>query len=191
MHMVYPVSCERFLTLTLSSRLTAKQNAICTLRLIAVYAVAVGRIGRDAMGSNLQQHASQLHAQHASDSISMSNINVLSLLDPSNHSSLLSKQSHDGAQGHLGQYDAPDAFLTHRDLVSRGNGVGNGLDHSSGWNSIAKSEPVSESRMDSHTPDNHHGATENGAEKNMQDLLESVQRRNPVDTHGWKVGLQE
>ncbi|NJO23521.1 MAG: hypothetical protein HC868_12035 [Sphingomonadales bacterium] len=61
------------------------------------------------------------------------------------------------------------------------------MDHSNGWSSIAKSEPMQDSRMGSHAPDNHHGAAEDGSEKNMQDLLESVQRRNPMDTHGWKV----
>ena len=146
--------------------------------------VAVGTMGRDSMGSNLHtaSHLSQ-HAQHASDNHSMSNINVLSLLDPSNHSNLLGKQSNDGAQPH--QYDVPDAFLTHGDLLS-GRGVSNGMDHHA-WNSIAKSGPMQDNGMGAHAPDSHHGPAENGSEKNMQDLLESVQRRNPIDTHGWKV----
>lgn len=139
------------------------------------------------MGSSLQQHAvAQLQqAQHASDNHSMSNINVLSLLDPSNHSNLLGKQSNDGAQAHVGQYDAQDAYLTHRDLLA--GGISSGMDRNNVWNHIPKSEPIQDNRMGAYTPDNQHGATENGSEKNMQDLLESVQRRNPMDTHGWKV----
>lgn len=141
-------------------------------------------MGRDSqMNAALQQHAS-LQQSHASDNHSMSNINVLSLLDASNHPSLLSKQSNDAAQ----QYGGRDSYLTHQDLVARSNGISNGIDHTA-WNNVAKAEPVQDSRMGARTPD-HHGATENGTEKNMQDLLESVQRRNPMDTHGWKVGFK-
>lgn len=141
-------------------------------------------MGRGGLGSSLQQHSgAQLqHGQHATDNHSMSNINVLSLLDPSNHSNLLGKQGNDGTQGR--QYDGSDAFLTHRDLMA--GGVSNGVDHNA-WSNAPKSEPMQDNRMGGHATDSHHGAAESGSEKNMQDLLESVQRRNPVDPCGWKV----
>jgi hypothetical protein len=121
---------------------------------------------------------------------------VLSLLDPANQTSLLGKPPGGlpgagvgGTGTNGGAYEHPDDLLTRRDLLTSTGMPARDSSRVSWGAAAGKADPVRDAS--GHARDAaaapHEPPADSGTDKNMQDLLDSVQRHNPVDARGWQV----